>query len=70
MKKIRLDLTAEQIARGIAFSSTLSKAKTEQPGDLTHEVYKNDPEIASKIDRLLDDKFFDPSPWSYNIIRC
>lgn len=71
MKKIYLKLTKIQKARGIVFTSTLSKCTTEQPGDLTHCVYKSWSKEEQKrvIKNLLNDSFFDDSPWEYNIIR-
>ena len=69
MRKVHKYLTKEQQAKGIFFSSTLSKYKTETMGDLIHEVAMNDPRRDERIRNLRDDKFFRGSPWSYNIIR-
>jgi len=69
MKKVYMKLTKEQIKKGIIFSSCLSKYKTEQEQDTMHEVHKEDTEQDIIISRLLEDKFFNPSPWNYNIIR-
>ena len=69
MRKVRKKLTAEQLERGVIFSSTLSTCRTEMEGDTTHEVFNADDEGLAKIKRLLDDKFFNRSPWTYNIIR-
>ena len=69
MRKIYKSLTADQKARGIIFSSTLSRYTTELTTDVMHEVHKDDPDKWGKIDRLKDDKFFHGSPWKYNIIR-
>lgn len=69
MRKIYKKLTKDQIARGVIFSSTLSKHTTEQSTDTIHEVMANDPERGIMIRNLKNDKFFDGSPWKYNIIR-
>ena len=69
MRKIYKKLTEDQKARGIIFSSTLSRYTTELSTDTMHEVHKDDPEKWTKIGRLKDDKFFKDSPWKYNIIR-
>ena len=62
-------LKKEQIERGVIFSSTLSKTTTELDGDTIHEVFADDPNKYRKIENLKDDKFFNDSPWKYNIIR-
>ena len=69
MKKVYKNLTYEQIKRGIIFSSCLSKFRTEQKDDCIHEVKDNEIESDETIKRLLNDKFFNTSPWKYNIIR-
>lgn len=69
MRKIYKKLTKDQRERGVVFSSTLSRATTELVGDTIHEVKSDDPERYDKIRRLKDDKFFNGSPWKYNIIR-
>lgn len=69
MRKIYKALTAEQRERGVIFSSTLSRARTEQAGDTIHEVKEDDPERGIEISRLKDDSFFNDGPWTYNIIR-
>lgn len=68
MKKIYRKLTKEQRERGVIFSSTLSTHTTEQDGDDIHEVFWDD-RNGERIDLLLDDRFFQRSPWKYNIIR-
>ena len=70
MRKINKKLTADQIKRGVVYSSTLSTERTEQTGDTTHEVFKLDTEGYKEIAHLQDDKFFNKSHWNYNIIRC
>lgn len=69
MRKVYRKLTKDQKERGVIFSSTLSRAKTELVGDTIHEVKADDPERYEKIERLKDDKFFRDSCWNYNIIR-
>lgn len=69
MKKVFLRLTPEQRERGVVFSSTLSKCKTEQPEDLTHEVFAGDKDKDRLINNYMEDSFFDDSPWKYNVIR-
>ena len=64
MKKKYLKLTEEQKARDVIFSSQL------MPSDnpTIHEVFK-DNRNNNKIDLLLDDKFFNDSHFTYNLIR-
>lgn len=69
MRKIYKPLTKDQKERGVVFSSTLSKARTELIGDTTHEVFATDPDKYATIERLKHDSFFNESPWKYNIIR-
>lgn len=69
MRKIYRKLTKDQKERGIIFSSTLSKCTTETSDCTIHEVHKDDPQASYKIANLKDDKFFNDSPWKYNIIR-
>ena len=69
MRKIYKDLTTDQRARGIVFSSTLSRHTTELTTDTMHEVHKDDPDKHRTIANLKDDSFFNDSPWKYNIIR-
>jgi len=58
-----------QISRGVIFSSTLSKKRTEQSEDLTHEVLKSHENIKERIAKLENDSFFNESPYNFNIIR-
>lgn len=71
MKKIYKSLTADQIKRGVIFSSTLSAAKTEQQKDTIHEVYDGEINADISIENLKNDSFFNYNPcgWKYNIIR-
>jgi len=69
MKKVFKKLTEEQKRNGVMFSSALSKFRTERQEDRIHKVYKDDKNKDVVIDRLLDDKSFNHSPWKYNIIR-
>jgi len=83
MRKIYKELTKEQKERGVYFSSTLSKERTEQKEDTIHEVlrlnekdfkdyreyYNAQQEQDTTIKRLKDDKFFNDSLWKFNIIR-
>jgi len=69
MKKVYKKLTAEQIKKGVVFSSCLSVYRTEQQGDTIHEVLNTDIDKAEKIARLKDDKFFNESHFKFNIIR-
>ena len=70
MRKTYKELTQDQKDRGVMFSSTLSICTNEQPGDTTHEVFKSEGwESSGHIQKLLDDSFFNRSPWKYNIIR-
>lgn len=68
MRKIYKTLTDDQKERGVIFSSQL------MPGSTIHEVtrkeYQEDYQDADEtIARLLDDKFFNGSPYKYNLIR-
>lgn len=69
MRKIYKKLSQEQRARGVIFTSTLSKYREEMMGDTTHEVLHGSEDVPGHIARLKDDKFFNDSPWKYNIIR-
>lgn len=69
MIKVYKKLTDIQIMRGVVFSSTLSKERTEQPSDRTHEVLSDDKDKTEHIERLLNDSFFNASPWRYNVVR-
>jgi hypothetical protein len=70
MKKKYLSLTQEQKARGVIFSSQLV------PNGMIHEVLqgeigsvKDQRDANEKIERLLNDKFFNDSHYKYNEIR-
>jgi len=63
MRKVYKTLTQDQKARGVVFSSQL------RPGTTIHEVKYNDRDRDTVIDRLLDDKFFNNSPYTRNEIR-
>jgi len=69
MRKIYRKLLKEQVARGVVFSSCLSKHTTEMSDDRIHEVFSTDEDRESRTARLLDDKFFDASTFKYNIVR-
>jgi|TARA_Y100000296_G_C5054434_1_gene196534 hypothetical protein len=70
MQKVRKKLLKEQKERGVIFASTLSAFRTEQPDDHTHEILATDEGQDETMDRLLDDKFFNNSPFhNFNIIR-
>jgi hypothetical protein len=68
MRKIYRALTEDQKRRGIVFSSCLSYHGSEE-GHTIHEVHKDDHQGGAKIERLKDDRFFNRSPFKYNIIR-
>lgn len=63
MRKKYLKLTDEQKQRGVIFSSRLV------PSTIIHEVTDTGREGRKTIERLLDDKFFNNSPYKYNEIR-
>ena len=63
MRKVYKELTSEQKARGVIFSSELVG------GGKVHEVYEDTECRQQFIDRLLDDSFFNKSPYKYNLIR-
>ena len=69
MIKVYKKLSHEQRGRGVIFVSTLSKCREEMEGDTIHEVKASDENKTETIRRLLDDKFFNKSPWQFNIIR-
>jgi hypothetical protein len=69
MRKVYKKLSEEQRQRGVIFASTLSKYREEMEGDTTHEVLSTDEDREAKMNRLLDDKFFNAGPWKFNIIR-
>lgn len=68
MRKKYLKLTKDQKDRGIIFSSTLI-SDNEDLRKIIHEVKETDPDKWDKIDRLLNDKFFNNSPFKYNEVR-
>jgi hypothetical protein len=72
MRKVYKKLTDEQRKRGVCFSSTLSVCRTEQEGDIIHEIIGSYPlseEQKEEVGRLLDDSFFNSSNVRYNIVR-
>lgn len=69
MQKVYKKLSQSDRLNGIIFTSTLSKYREEMEGDTIHRVRKDDPEKERHIGLLMDDKFFNRSPWRYNIIR-
>lgn len=69
MKKLYKKLSDEQRKRGVIFSSCLSIATTELTNETIHEVLNTDEDKDEKIGRLLDDSFFNKSPFKYNIVR-
>jgi len=58
-----LKLTDEQKAKGVIFSSCL------KPGNTVHEVLATDEDKNVVIKRLLNDSFFNHSPFKYNEVR-
>jgi len=74
MKKVFLKLLKEQKKRGVVFSSTLSTHNFETSTSTRHEITRadyqtDDIEAEAKERRLRDDKFFNTSPFQFNIIR-
>ena len=72
MLKVYKELTEDQCKRGVMFSSSLSTEKVENGTvhEITHSDALEDPGAARlKKERLLDDSFFDRSPFKFNIIR-
>lgn len=69
MKKVYKKLTEDQKQRGVIFSSCLSVYRFETTKDTIHEVLSLDVDKHETIRRLKDDKFFNASPWKFNIIR-
>ena len=69
MRKLFKKLTADQQARGVIFSSTLSNHTTEHAEDTIHEVFKDDPNKYETIRNLKDIEFFKNSIWKYCIER-
>ena len=69
MIKVYKKLTEEQKKRGVIFSSCLSVGRTETTEDTKHEVLNDNENKNDIIARLKDDKFFNSSPWNFNIIR-
>jgi len=63
------ELTEDQKARGIIFSSELCYGGKYVGGGTVHEVTATQKDRDRKIRLLLDDSFFDNSPWKYNLIR-
>ena len=69
MRKIYKKLTDAQRQRNVIFSSCLSVNNTEGDNDTIHEVIKGDSDGNETIQRLLNDSFFNNSPYKVNIIR-
>ena len=69
MRKLFKKLTADQKARGVIFSSTLSNHTIEHAEDTIHEVFKDDPNKYETIRNLKDIEFFKDSMWDYCIER-
>jgi hypothetical protein len=65
MRKVYKQLTADQKARGVIFSSQLQPSE----GRGLHEVLATDTDKEQVIARLLDDKFFNNSPYKFNEVR-
>lgn len=65
MKKKIMTLTQDQKDRGVIFSSELVGGGTVH--EVTNDMSKEEQE--RKIKLLLDDKFFNGSPFKYNLIR-
>lgn len=66
MRKIYRKLTKDQKQRHVIFSSEL------YPSGVVHEVIQDPVTFihdSEKIDRLRDDRFFNDSPYKYNLIR-
>ena len=68
MKKQYSKLTKEQVHRKVIFSSQLDSEALDAAGSL-HEVFSYDDNKDLKIKRLLDDSFFDGSPYNVNRIE-
>ena len=69
MIKVYKKLTSDQLDRGVIFSSCLSKYKEEMEDNTIHEVLEHQTGKDKVIENLKDDKFFNKSPYKYNIIR-
>jgi len=69
MRKIYKKLTDEQRQRKVIFSSCLSVSTIEQSDGIRHEVLNDDSDGNETIQRLLNDSFFNKSPFKFNIIR-
>ena len=69
MRKVYKKLTEEQKKRGVIFSSCLSVGRSETTEDTKHDVLGDTAVYINTIARLKDDKFFNSSPWNFNIIR-
>ena len=67
--KVEKKLSEEQINEGIIFSSTLSKYRTEQSSDTTHELTGKEENYHTQKERLLDVSFFKNSHFKFNIVR-
>lgn len=67
MKKIFKNLTDDQIERGVIFSSQL--IPNGKLHEVTEENYLDCSEGTNKIQLLLEDSFFNNSPYKYNEIR-
>jgi len=69
MKKRYLKLIKEQKAEGVIFSSQFIEQDSKVSSARINEVFLTDSNQEAKIERLLNDKFFNSSQWNVNIIR-
>ncbi len=69
MRKIYKELTEEQRQRNVIFSSCLSVGRSENGDETTHEIKQGDSDANEVKQRLLNDSFFNKSPFNFNIIR-
>ena len=71
MRKLYRKLTADQIKRGVIFSSQLTVYNDcESVRDASiHEVLESSTDKDRQITLLQDDSFFKSSQWNFNIIR-
>ena len=63
MRKVYKKLTKDQVERGVIFSSELIGS------DNIHEVLRTDEQGQDTIKNLLNDSFFNSSPFGHNEIR-
>lgn len=70
-KVVHLDLTEDQIARGVIYSSVLKVTNHPEIKNVLHEVFRTDPHRGQQIANLQDTSFFErmAADFGYHVIN-